>query len=92
MIFKPSDSDIEVLAFSCLISSGPVVYIFYNYETERFESRFHKPESKSFIIIHEYHPGRDRFTKMDKLSDLISTKINEFISNTRESKINSILE
>lgn len=39
MIFKPSDSDIEVLAFSCLLSSGPVVYIFYNYETEGFESR-----------------------------------------------------
>jgi len=91
MIFKPSDSDIKALAFSCLLSSGPVVYIFYNYETEGFESRLHKPELKSFII-HEYHPGRDRFTKIDKLSDLISTKIDEFISNTRESKINSILE
>jgi len=90
MIQKPSKFDIEALAFHCHLS-GNTVYIYYNYETEKFESKFSIIESKSHKIIHEYYPGKDRFQKKNKLYKILNKKFDQFIADSRDSKINQIL-
>lgn len=95
----PSKEQIESFIFTCQISSGPTVYIYYDNTTRQVLSSFATPPKGDSVIIYEYVPsyfyGYGAPYKFKDLGKIIEQEIVNFINkkiDDRDNTINKILD
>jgi hypothetical protein len=84
-----TEEKLTEIVFSCDLSSGPIVYIFYSeIDDDIYATLYHRQKHISDIVIHTYNPCRDRFDSKEKIINVIK---NFFKKESRDNKINKLL-
>ena len=69
-----TEEKLTEIVFSCDLSSGPIVYIFYSeIDDDIYATLYHRQKHISDIVIHTYNPCRDRFDSKEKIINVIKT-------------------
>ena len=98
----PTDNDIQGLVFTCHISSGPEVFLYYSPTKEDYYCRLYDiPDSTNDVVLWSYKPNQYEIERGYKILNInqseeilsrdIRNVINGFITKCRDAKIDSIL-
>lgn len=95
----PSKDEIESFVFTCQLSSGPTVYIYFDKNSNKFLSSFATPPKEDCVIVYEFVPsyyyGFGAPFKFKDLGKMIEKEIINFINkkiDDRDDTINKILD